>query len=213
MNVPLTDAAMADIRAELARRDPALARAHTEAPALSWRVRPGGFEGLLWMIVGQQVSTASAAAIWARVQAGLGSVTAQVVLGLGVEGMRTLGLSLPKARYAVALAEAEPDWAELSRLDDDAALTRLIALKGIGRWTAEVYLMFCDARTDIFPSGDIALQEALRWADRLDHRPDADVTARRAEAWGPHRSTAAHLLWAWYGAVRRGDVSHPMRPD
>jgi len=213
MRAPLNDAAMAQIRAALAQADPALARAHAEAPALAWRIRPTGFEGLLGMIVGQQVSTASAAAIWARVQAGLGRVTPDVVIARGVEGMRAVGLSLPKARYAVALAEAAPDWSELSRLDDDAALGRLVALKGIGRWTAEVYLMFCDARADIFPSGDIALQEALRWADRLERRPDADATARRAEAWGPHRSTAAHLLWAWYGAVRRGDVPHPMRPD
>lgn len=213
MNVPLTDAALAEIRAALVAADPALARADAEAPALSWRVRPGGFEGLVWMIVGQQVSTASAAAIWARVQAGLGAVSPEAVLGQGVEGMRALGLSLPKARYAVALAEAAPDWAELSRLDDVDALARLIALKGIGRWTAEVYLMFCDARTDVFPSGDIALQEAVRWADRLEQRATADWTARRAQAWGPHRSTAAHLLWAWYGAVRRGDVAHPMRPD
>jgi len=213
MRSPLADTALAEVRAALAMADPALGRAHAEAPALAWRVRPGGFEGLVWMIVGQQVSTASAAAIWARVQAGLGAVTAHTVLDRGVEGMRTLGLSLPKARYAVALAEAEPDWAGLSRLDDDAALARLIALKGIGRWTAEVYLMFCDARADIFPSGDIALQEAVRWADGLEHRPTAEQAARRAVGWAPHRSTAAHLLWAWYGAVRRGDVPHPMRPD
>ena len=213
MRTPPTDAAMADIRADLALRDPALARAHAEAPALSWRVRPGGFEGLLWMIVGQQVSTASAAAIWARISTGLGAVTPETVATRGIEGMRALGLSLPKARYAIALADAGFTSETVSRLDDEAALTTLVALKGIGRWTAEVYLMVCDARTDIFPSGDIALQEALRWTDRLEARPGADQTARRAQAWGPHRSTAAHLLWAWYGAVRRGEAAHPMRTD
>lgn len=213
MNVPLTDAAMADIRAALVAADPALARADAGAPPLEWRVRPGGFEGLLWMMVGQQVSTASAAAIWARVRAGLGVVSPETVRDRGLEGMRALGLSLPKARYAIALAETAPDWAELSQLEDGAAMARLIALKGIGRWTAEIYLMFCEARPDIFPSGDIALQEAVRWADRLEHRPTAEWTARRAHGWSPHRSTAAHLLWAWYGAVRRGDVPHPMRPE
>lgn len=213
MNVPLSDAALAEIRAQLVDRDPTLARAHAEAPALAWRTRPGGFEGLLWMIVGQQVSTASAAAIWARVSDGLCKVTPEAVTARGIEGMRALGLSLPKARYAVALAEAKFDGQAVSGLGDAAALDALIALKGIGRWTAEVYLMFCDARTDIFPSGDIALQEAVRWADRLELRPGPDWTAVRAEVWGPHRSTAAHLLWAWYGAVRRGEIPHPMRPD
>ena len=204
---------MAEIRAALVAADPALVRADAAAPPLAWRVRPGGFEGLLWMMVGQQVSTASAAAIWGRVQAGLGVVSPAAVRDRGLEGMRALGLSLPKARYALALAETAPDWVELSQLEDGAATERLVALKGIGRWTAEVYLMFCEARPDVFPSGDIALQEAVRWADRLEHRPTAEWTARRAQAWSPHRSTAAHLLWAWYGAVRRGDVPHPMRPE
>ena len=213
MPVPPTDEVLAALRAELAARDPALARAHAEAPALSWRVRPGGFEGLVWMIVGQQVSTASAAAIWARLKAGLGTVTPETVRLHDIESLRSLGLSLPKARYVHALAGAGFDGAHLSGLDDALATEALTTLKGIGRWTAEVYLMFCEARSDIFPSGDIALQEAVRWADGLTERPGPDQVAARARAWGPHRSTAAHLLWAWYGAVRRGEVPHPLRPD
>lgn len=213
MNVPPSDDALAEIRAALARDHPALARAHAEAPALSWRVRPGGFTGLLWMIVGQQVSTASAAAIWARIEAGLDEISPRAVLAQGVEGMRKLGLSLPKARYAVALAEAEIDWAGLPRLADAEAHAALVALKGVGRWTAEVYLMFCDARADLFPAGDIALQEALRWAHRLEARPTPDQVDVLSAPWAPHRSTAAHLLWAWYGAVKRGEVPHPMKDD
>lgn len=215
MNVPPSDERLAALRAALAVADPALARAHAEAPPLAWRVRPGGYVGLVWMIVGQQVSTASAAAIWARVQAGLGEVTPRAVAERGVEGMRLLGLSLPKARYAVALAEAELegriDLGGLGALPDEEAGAALVALKGVGRWTADVYLMFCDARLDVFPAGDIALQEALRWADGLEHRPSAEETARRALAWAPHRSVAAHLLWAWYGAVRDRSVPHPMK--
>jgi DNA-3-methyladenine glycosylase II len=213
MNVPPSDEALAEIRAALARDHPALARAHAEAPVLSWRVRPGGFKGLLWMIVGQQVSTASAAAIWARIEAGLDEVSPRAVLDQGVEGMRGLGLSLPKARYAVALAEAEIDWAGLPRLADAEAHAALVSLKGVGRWTAEVYLMFCDARADVFPAGDVALQEALRWAHRLDARPTPDQVDVLSAPWAPHRSTAAHLLWAWYGAVKRGEVPHPMKDD
>jgi DNA-3-methyladenine glycosylase II len=213
MNVPPSDTVLAEVRARLAREHPALARAHAEAPAFSWRVRPGGFRGLLWMIVGQQVSLASAAAIWSRVEAGLGEVTPAAVLAQGVEGMRALGFSLPKARYAIALAEAEIDWAGLPHLPEAEAHARLLALKGVGRWTAEVYLMFCDARPDVFPAGDIALQEALRWAFRLEARPTPDEVDRMAERWAPHRSTAAHLLWAWYGAVKRGEAPHPMKGD
>lgn len=213
MNVPPSDVVLADIRAALAASYPALARAHAEAPVFSWRVRPGGFTGLLWMIVGQQVSTASAAAIWARVEAGLGEVTPKAVREAGIEGMRALGLSLPKARYAVALAEAEMDWGGLSTMPDAEAHAALVALKGVGRWTAEVYLMFCDARADIFPAGDIALQEALRWAHGLEARPGPDEVDRLTADWSPHRSVAAHLLWAWYGAVRCGEIPHPIRGE
>ena len=213
MAFPPSDEALAEVRAALARDHPALARAHAEAPVLSWRVRPGGFKGLLWMIVGQQVSTASAAAIWARIEAGLDEVSPRAVLDQGVEGMRGLGLSLPKARYAVALAEAEIDWAGLPRLADAEAHAALVSLKGVGRWTAEVYLMFCDARADVFPAGDVALQEALRWAHRLDTRPTPDQVDVLSAPWAPHRSTAAHLLWAWYGAVKRGELPHPMKDD
>jgi len=213
MNRPPRDIDMAQVRATLVERDPALALAHAQAPALSWRVRPGGFEGLVWMIVGQQVSTASAAAIWARLQVGLGTVTPEAVLSCDIDGLRALGLSLPKAGYVHALADSGFDASQISMLNDDQALQSLMALKGVGRWTAEVYLMFCDARPDVFPAGDIALQEALRWVDGLAERPGADHVVARARRWGPHRSTAAHLLWAWYGAVRRGEVPHPQRPD
>lgn len=204
-------------RLTLVAIDPALARAHDATPPFAWRHRPGGFAGLFWMIVGQQVSTASAAAIWARVEAGLGEVTPEAVLARDLDQLKAFGLSTPKAKYAheIALAQADGriDYAHLERLSDTEAIARLTAIKGVGLWTAEVFLMFCEGRTDIFPGGDIALQEAIRWLDGLDARPDAKAAAARAEAWRPHRSVAAHLLWAWYGAVRRGDVPHPMRPD
>lgn len=213
MNVPLSDAALAEIRAALAHDHPALARAHADAPPLSWRVRPGGFTGLVWMIVGQQVSTASAAAIWSRLEAGLGEVTPATVRACGVDELRALGLSLPKARYVAALADVELDWPKLSTMPQAEALAVLVALKGVGRWTAEVYLMFCDARADVFPAGDIALQEALRWAHGLEVRPTPDEVDVLTDAWAPHRSVAAHLLWAWYGAVKRGAAPHPMKGD
>jgi len=185
---------------------------HEALPPFAWRVRPGGFPGLARMVVDQQVSLASAAAIWARVQAGLGEVTAERVLAheAGVAG---LGLSRPKIRCLIALAEAERDgridFGALGGLDDEAAIAALTSLPGIGRWTAETYLMFCEGRLDVFPAGDIALQEAMRVADRAEARPDQKAAYARAELWRPYRAVAAHLLWACYRAMKAGAISLP----
>ena len=191
--------------------DPALARAHAQTPAFEWRRRVGGFEGLFHMIVDQQVSVASAAAIWARVSTGLGDeVTPERVLATEIGILRSFGLSIQKATYghAIALAHVEGriDFDHLEQLSDEEAVARLTAIKGVGRWTAETFLMFCEGRRDAFPGGDIALQEAIRWADGATLRPTEKQAYARAELWHPHRSVAAHLLWGWYGAVRRGEV-------
>ena len=199
-------------RASLVAQDPQLARAHAQTPAFGWRRRVGGFEGLFHMIVDQQVSLASAAAIWARVEAGLGrEVTPERVLATPIETLRTMGLSIQKATYGHEIARAQTeghvDFAHLERLSDDEAIAKLVAIKGVGKWTAETFLMFCEGRRDVFPAGDIALQEAMRWADGLDARPREKDAYARAEAWRPHRSVAAHLLWGWYGAVKRGEAA------
>lgn len=198
-------------RAALVELDPALAHAHAVTPEFPWRTREGDFAGLLRLLVEQQVSTASAAAIWRRVEAGLGEVAPTRVLAAEIEDLRGLGLSLPKARYAHAIAaacaEGRLDFAALRALPDAEAVARLTAVKGVGRWTAEVYLMFCEGRPDVFPGGDVALQEAVRWADRAERRPTEREACARAEAWRPHRSVAAHLLWRWYGGVKRGELT------
>ena len=211
MPAPASPADIAAARLALAALDPALARVHAATPTFEWRIRPGGYEGLLHLIVYQQVSLASAAAIWARTVAGLdGAVTAETVLSRDIETLRSFGLSLPKARYAHEIARATTegriDFDGLSHLSDDDALAALLALKGVGRWTAETYLMFCEGRTDIFPGGDVALQEAIRWADGAALRPTEKQAWARAEIWRPHRGVAAHLLWGWYGGVRRGEI-------
>lgn len=200
---------------EAARRtvvelDPALTRAHEQTPAFAWRRRVGGFEGLFHMIVDQQVSLASAAAIWARVEAGLGGeVTPERTLATDIETLRTFGLSIQKATYGHEIARAHVegriDFDHLESLADEEAIARLTAIKGVGKWTAETFLMFCEGRRDVFPAGDIALQEAIRWADGADLRLREKEAALRAEIWRPHRSVAAHLLWGWYGAVKRGE--------
>lgn len=192
--------------------DPLLKRAHAQTPPFEWRRRVGGFEGLFHMIVDQQVSLASAAAIWARVEAGLGGeVTPERVLATDIETLRTFGLSIQKATYGHEIASAHVggriDFDHLERLSDEEAVARLTAIKGVGKWTAETFLMFCEGRRDVFPAGDIALQEAMRWADGAALRPREKEAYARAEVWRPHRSVAAHLLWGWYGAVRRGEIA------
>ncbi|HWQ87712.1 DNA-3-methyladenine glycosylase 2 family protein [Brevundimonas sp.] len=212
MAIAPTPAQISAARETLASLDPALERAHAQTPAFAWRLRTGGFEGLFHMIVDQQVSVASAAAIWARVAAGLdGEVTPEKVLGTEIEALRGFGLSIQKATYgheiARAHAEGRIDFDHLERLSDEEAVARLVAIKGVGKWTAETFLMFCEGRQDVFPAGDIALQEAMRWADGAPARPREKDAYARAAMWKPHRSVAAHLLWGWYGAVKRGEVA------
>lgn len=202
-------ARIAELRETLARLDPVLAVAHAAAPLFPWRSKPGGFAGLVRMILEQQVSLASAAAIWSRLETGLGQVTPKTVLAVPPETLQAFGLSRPKVRYVRALAEAKIEFEALRDLDDAAATTLLRAVPGIGRWTAEVYLMICEGRTDFFPAGDVALQEALRVAARMPERPSEKALYARAEAWRPHRGAAAHLLWAYYSALKRGEISPP----
>ncbi len=208
---PPTPEALAEARAHLARLDPALAPLDAALPPFAWRTRPCGFAGLARMIVDQQVSLASAAAIWARLEAGLGGeVSAGRVLDHDA-GLAGLGLSGPKIRYLIALAEAERDgridFDGLAGLDDEAAIAALTSLTGIGRWSAEVYLMFCQGRLDVFPAGDIALREAMRRADHAPDRPGERAAYARAELWRPYRAVAAHLLWAAYRAVKAGEIT------
>jgi DNA-3-methyladenine glycosylase II len=199
-------AAIAAARLVLAARDPLMAKAHAALPELPWRARPGGYAGLMRLITAQQVSVASAAAIWARLEAGLGEVSAEAVLARDEAALKGFGLSTPKARYALAIARAHADGlVDLTALpaDDEAAIAALVSLKGVGRWTAEVYLLFCEGRPDAFPAGDLAMQEALRALDDAPARLDEKAFYARAELWRPYRGVAAHLLWAYYAKLRR----------
>jgi DNA-3-methyladenine glycosylase II len=211
ITIPTPDQ-IAAARIALIEIDPTLAQAHAGTPVFEWRTRVGGFEGLFRMIVEQQVSLASAAAIWKRTVEGLdGVVTPEAVLARDIETLRSFGLSGQKARYGHEIARAQTggriDFDHLGRLSDAEATAALVAIKGVGRWTAETFLMFCEARTDVFPAGDIALQEAMRWADGAALRPNEKQAYIRAECWAPHRSVAAHLLWGWYGGVKRGEIA------
>ena len=206
-----------EARQVLAAVDPVMARIDGDMPPFEWRLRTGGFEGLFRMIVEQQVSVAAAAAIWRRVGEGLeGQLTPQAVLSRSVDDLRAMGLSGQKARYGHEIARAQTeghiDFDHLERLDDEAAIAALTAIKGVGRRTAETFLMFCEGRVNVFPAGDVALQQALMWAEGLEVRPREKKVYERAEVWSPFRGVAAHLLWGWYGSVKRGDIVPQKRP-
>lgn len=177
----------------------AVALAQTGPPPL--RRHPDGFAGLLRLIVAQQVSTAAADSIWQRVQAA-GADRAAHLGRLDDDALRACGLSRPKMRYARALAEAALDYDALRTMPEDAAVAALTAVPGIGRWTAELYLMFCVGRPDIFAPGDLALQEAARLLFGLPARPQPASLAAMAAAWSPWRSVAARILWAYYGVAK-----------
>jgi DNA-3-methyladenine glycosylase II len=191
----------------LLRLDPRLAAIAAEAGPLPLRLREPGFEGLAHVIVSQMVSRASAEAIWRRMRPVEGVLTADNYVLLHPDAWREFGLSRAKAetlsRIADAVASGRLDLLALSALPPDEALAELTALKGIGPWTAEVYLMFCGGHADVFPSGDVALQNAVAAAFGLGARPPARVLASLARAWSPWRSVAARLFWAYY-AIKLG---------
>lgn len=173
------------------------------------RLRPGGFEALLRSIVSQQVSIASAAAIWARVEQNIDPLTPENFLRKRATTMRKCGLSAPKARYGRALAEAvvcgDLDFKQLPRLNDEDAMAHLTQVPGIGQWTAEIYLMFSLGRPDVFPSGDIALQNTYQIVAGLEERPTAKEIAVIAERWSPYRAVAARVLWTYLRHLRMMD--------
>jgi len=186
----------------LARQDPDLGRAYKEVGAPPPRSRPAGFASLLDIILAQQVSTHSYRAIAKRLEEKIGATTPRTILDLEEGHFRAIGFSRQKVIYARGLAEAAHggtlDLDAIAGLSDEDALAVLIALKGIGRWTAEIYLMFCLGRPDIMPAGDLALREAAGLVKRRRKRPDEAALRRMSEAWRPWRSVAARLLWHYY---------------
>ena len=191
-----TEACVAEGVDWLRRADPRLAPALDLAP-LPLRRREDGFAALLSAIVGQQVSVASAEAVWRKMSAA-GVVTPEAVLAASDAELRALGLSRQKAVYARALAEAGIDYVALRALPDAEVIRRLVAVKGIGVWTAEIYAMFSLGRADVFAPGDLAMQEAARVLLDLPERPKERAFRQIAEAWSPWRSVAARALWAYY---------------
>lgn len=181
---------------------PDIARAHKLIGTPPARDRDAGFATLLRIIIDQQVSVQSGAAIWKRLEVGLVDCTAPAVLDAGDDKLKAFGLSRPKARYAIGLAEAIRDGTlnldALKDLPNDDVKAQLTAVKGIGRWTAEVYMMFALGRPDIWPAGDLALAEAAKRLLNLDTRPTPDQLDEIGERWKPERTAAAVFLWHCY---------------
>jgi DNA-3-methyladenine glycosylase II len=197
---------------DLCAREPRFAAALGMVGFVADRRRPADFANLCRIIVEQQISVAAAATIWGRLESAVigranGVFTADRLLKLTEPRLRACGLSGPKLRYLRNMARAvkagDLDLALLPRLEDHAAMAMLTAVTGIGRWTAEVFLLFMLDREDIWPAHDVALQEAVRRLFDLPKRPDVKRMDAMAEGWRPHRGVAARLLWRYYGVTQR----------
>ena len=185
----------------LAGYDARFAAAMAQTGPLPLRLKPEGFDQLLNAIIGQQVSVASANAIWARMVA-LDLTSEDTIARASDEDLRAAGLSQQKMRYARALAEARIDYDALREMPSDAVIKTLTQVTGIGQWTAEIYAMFSLGRADVFAHGDLALQEAARVLLDLEERPKEKQMKIIAADWSPWRSVAARVLWAYYCVVK-----------
>jgi DNA-3-methyladenine glycosylase II len=211
-----TDADLQAGLVQLILADPRLKTIAEKAGAFSLRRREAGFPGLCAIVCGQQLSTASAAAIRARLFAAFDPFHHDALRRARADKLKRLGLSAPKIKsireISKAVAKGCIDLTAVGNMDADQAYAALTALHGIGPWTADIYLLFCLGHADAFPSGDLAVQESARIAFGLRKRPDAKALAKMAEAWRPWRGVAAHLLWAYYHAVKKRDVM-PIQPN
>ena len=195
---------VAEGAAWLAASEPRFAHALTVTGPLPLRRHADGFSALLDAIVGQQVSVASANATWARMEAA--GVTEQAAMARATdEDLRAVGLSRQKARYGRALANAGIDFNALRGATNADVVKTLMAVPGIGNWTAEIYAMFALGRADVFAPGDLALQEAARLLFDLPARPNEKAMRAIAVAWSPWQSVAARILWAYYQVAKSRD--------
>lgn len=192
-----TDACVAEGASWLARREPRFAHVLQVTGPPPLRRRSDGFGALLHAIAGQQISVASASAVLARLDAA-GLTRPDAIQRVGEEGLRANGLTRQKAGYVHALAKADLDYAALHQASDDQVIQTLMAQKGIGRWTAEIYAMFALGRADVIAAGDLAVQEAVKQLFDLSDRPSDPELREMAVAWSPWRAVAARLLWAYY---------------
>jgi DNA-3-methyladenine glycosylase II len=201
----------------LCAADARLLRVREMAGEVPLRLSEPGFRSLASIIVSQQVSRASAAAIFGRLTRLVDPLDAEGVLAAGEEIFREAGLSRPKQRTLLALAAAVAhgglDLEDLCGVDPASSMQRLTAVHGVGAWTAEVYLLFAAGHPDIFPARDVALQTAVGHALGIDPRPGEKALIKLAESWSPWRGVAARLFWAYYRETRGRDAAPLAEPS
>jgi DNA-3-methyladenine glycosylase II len=200
-----SDDALARHLKALLRRDRRLRAVYRVAGPFEIRKTSPGFAGLAKVICGQQLSVASARAIWSRFEQLPGALEPEGYLGLTEAEVRAVGFSLGKFLTVRAVSEAIVEgrlhFDRLEQMPAAEAVSSLVAIRGIGPWTAEIYLMFCAGHPDIFPSGDLALQKAVAHALELQSRPIGKALDAISAVWAPHRATAALLFWRYYAAL------------
>jgi DNA-3-methyladenine glycosylase II len=201
-----SDQAIAAHIEALVEIDPRLAAVRNIAGLVQPRINPPGFAGIAKVITGQQLSVTSAAAIWGRFEQLAGALDPVTYLALSEEAVRATGFSGGKFRTVRVIAEAMVagalDFAHLETLPAEDAVRYLVAHKGIGPWTAEVYLMFCAQHPDVFPAGDLALLKAVQHGLGLDARPSIKEMIGIVAGWAPYRSAAALLFWRYFAVMR-----------
>ena len=186
----------------VAAREPAFARVLELAGYPEPRIRPPGYATMLRTIVGQQVSVAAAASMWRKLEALVGDdVAAEAIVAQDFDALRSCGLSRQKQSYIRSLCElvisGELNFDALPE-DDEEAIAELVRIKGVGRWSAEIYLLFAEGRADIWPAGDLAVQAGLGKILGMAERPTEKEVRMIAEAWRPHRGAVAIFTWHCY---------------
>ena len=192
--------------------DPRLDKVRAAAGEVPLRRSEPGFRSLISIVISQQVSRASADAIFGRLERLADPLTAETLLAAGDSLFREAGLSRPKQRAVLAVSEAVLDGLDLSKLcdlDAEQAIGAMTAVSGIGPWTAQVYLLFAAGHPDIFPAGDVALQSAVGHALGIDPRPGEKALIGIAESWTPHRGVASRLFWAYYREITGREGAPP----
>src|SRR5256885_4663072 len=207
VTLQLTTESLAEGVAELARRDPHLAAVVARLGATPLWYRPPGFETLVQIILEQQISLSAGRAAYGRLERLAGAVTPERVAALAESDLRSAGLTRQKSSYirglAVAIVAGEFDPTALTEMDDQSARTELIKLRGVGAWTADIYLLMALGRADIWPSGDLALVAAIREVKRMRSLPSSDRIGRITRGWSPWRAVAARVLWHHYLSTPR----------
>ena len=206
---PLTRESLVNAAEILAARDPQLASIYERhGPPPMWARRPG-FPTLLRIVLEQQVSLVSARAMFERLKSNIEPFTALRFIESGEAYLRSLGVTRQKAHYCVQVAQAftNGDLNQITRMNDEDAHAKLLSIKGVGPWTANIYLLMALKRPDIWPDGDIALATALGRLRKMNTRPSFSELAKIAEAWRPYRSVAARMLWQYYLA----EIRKPLR--